>query len=103
MDVADSRYDHKPWNRVAPWGSNEERLVSQALAATDIPHEMIQGIRPPIPRIGMFPEKFGYPTEAFGIRDVVNVETIYPGARVDYAGYNSGRHGSSLLPQNGLF
>lgn len=92
MENADGQYDYS-----RPWQTNEERLTSQALqAVAQLPAEVIQQIRPPLPRVQLFPPKFGYRVDAFGIRDVVNVNTIYPGARTDYSGSNSGYQGTSF-------
>lgn len=79
-----------------PWQSNEERLVSEALGATaGMSMEEIQAIRPPIPRMNLFPDRFGYEKRALGIMDVLDISESYPGARIDYAGNRSGMEGSS--------
>jgi hypothetical protein len=84
-NLADTVYAPKPW------GSNEERLVSESLAATQMPVEVIRAIRPPLPRVQLFPMRTGYgERRAFGIADVVEVDNRYPGARTDYAGMRSG-------------
>lgn len=96
MQSADGVYDH-----TKPWQSNEERLVSESLATTaGMPAAVIQQIRPPLPQVQLFPPKYGYRREAFGIRDVVNVNTIYPGARVDFSGRVSGYQGTSFPALN---
>ena len=71
----DGVYDHtKPWrapvqpDQVAkrwqyngPWSTNAERLVSQALMIMNIPGKDIQAmVRPPLPQIRLFPDRFGY-------------------------------------------
>jgi len=97
MQSADGQYDYS-----RPWQSNEERLTSQALGAiAQMPAAVIQQIRPPLPRVQLFPPRTGYRVDAFGIRDVVNVSTIYPGSRTDYSGSNSGYQGTST-PSLGL-
>lgn len=97
VDQPDARYDYRPWNRVAPWASNEERLVSQALAdQTNVSPAVLASLGPPLPRIVTFPPRFGYRTEALGIRDIKNIDIIYPGSRTDYSGMSSGRHGTSF-------
>lgn len=79
-----------------PWTSNEERLVSQALASASIPGYILQAqVRPPLPRVQLFPPRFGYRTEPIGIQDILDIDRTFPGARVDYSGSNSGYQGSS--------
>lgn len=92
MYPQDGVYDHS-----RPWQSNEERLTGDALAAAaGMATEAIRAIRPPIPRIGLLPNRFGMRKGYLGIRDIVKVDLIYPGARVDYSGSQSGYQGSSF-------
>lgn len=90
---ADTVYD-----KTAPWASNEERLVTAALmAVAGVPGEYIAlNTRPPLRQVVLFPPKFGYRTDEFGIDDVANVNDVYPGARVDFSGSVSGYSGSSF-------
>lgn len=68
-----------------------------ASAALDSPVDPIYQTRPPLPRTNPFPPRYGYGDRpAFGIRDVVNLDVLYPGARVDYAGNQSGMQGTSF-------
>lgn len=81
--------------------SHEEQLVSQALAASQTPADVLQQlVRPPLPRIQLFPPRFGYRTEAFGIDDIIDVSILYPGARVDYSQSQSGYSGTSYPSLN---
>lgn len=90
MQNADTVYAPKPW------GSNEERLMGEALSVANIPGDVIQQtVRPPLPLVQLFPPRFGYRTDPIGIRDVLDVNTTYPGARVDYSGSSSGTSGTS--------
>ena len=82
MQNPDGRYDY-----TKPWASNEERLVSESLAMANLPAEVIQQIRPPLPQVQLFPPRYGYRREAFGIRDVVNGDTIYPGAPTGFSAH----------------
>lgn len=87
---ADSVYAPKPWQ------SNEERLVGEALAAALTPGSILQNtVRPPLPRVVLFPPRFGYRTEEYGIRDILDVNKTFPNSRVDYSGSNSGYSGTS--------
>jgi hypothetical protein len=91
---SDGQYDY-----TRPWQSNEERLTGEALAAAalDGPVDPAYNTRPPLPRTNPFPPRFGYGDRpAFGIKDIVNLDALYPGARVDYAQNNSGMAGTSF-------
>lgn len=116
----DGRYDYtKPWtsNRPAdsignppipkwsysgPWSSNMERLTSQALMAATMPRDQLQEtVRPPLPQIQLFPDRFG-----FGIRsqpsidDIVEVDRMYQNPRVQwFSGSPGGYSGSSRNSQ----
>jgi hypothetical protein len=75
-----------------------ERLTQQALMAATIPGEQIQEmVRPPLPQIRLFPNRFGWgertqPT----IEDVVSVDRVYTDPRISwYSGSPAGYSGSS--------
>jgi hypothetical protein len=111
----DGRYDYtKPWNNpitdqqgrpklpkwsyLGPWASNEERLTQQALMVATLPGAEIQAmVRPNIPQIRLFPDRFGWgertqPT----IDDVVTIDRVYTEPRVSwYSGGPAGYSGSS--------
>ncbi len=62
----------KQWQYNGPWSSNMERLTSQALMVATIPGaEISQMVRPPLPQIRLFPDRYGYDRRAVGIDDVV--------------------------------
>jgi hypothetical protein len=96
MDQANTVYSAKPW------ASNEERLLSQALSVADTPGAILQEtVRPPLPRVQLFPPRFGYRTEQPTIQDVLmNLDATFPGARVDYSGSQSGYQGTSYPSMN---
>jgi hypothetical protein len=99
LDHANSQYD-----TTRPWQSNQERLVGIALQAVALmPVDQIRAIRPPLPRIAMLPPRFGYRQECLGISDIINLDQLYPGARIDYSGSNSGYSGSNAGLTLGLF
>jgi hypothetical protein len=108
----DGVYDHtKPWRSGeptdvvkprwtydGPWASNMERLTSQAIAVATMPGAAIQElVRPPLPQIRLFPDRFGFgertqPT----IDDVVSINRNYMEPRVSwYSGSAAGYSGSS--------
>jgi hypothetical protein len=86
-----------PYERTRPWASNEERLTTEALSAAVIPGAVLQArVAPPLPRVVAFRPRFGYEQRALGIADIVNLDVLFPGARVDYSGSRSGYSGSSF-------
>lgn len=114
--MTDGRYDYtKPWQVASPsndsyanpqprwsyngpWASNMERLTQQALMAATIPGVQLQQlVRPPLPQIRLFPDRFG-----FGFRtqpeidDVITLDRVYTEPRVSwYSGSPAGYSGSS--------
>ena len=112
----DGVYDHtKPWRAGepsdvvkprwtynGPWASNEERLTSQALMVATLPGEDIQKlVRPNLPQLRLFPDKYGYgdrtqPT----IEDVVSVDRNYVEPRISW--YSGGPAGYSGTSRNSL-
>ena len=72
--VADERTAYPPQSYIGPFASNQERLVSQALAVGQMTSEEIQGyVRPNLPQVMLFPPKYGYPEEEVGIKDIITL------------------------------
>ena len=83
--MADGVYSRKPWQAppeaayppqqyVGPFASNQERLLSQSLAVNMMTGAEIQElVRPPLPQIRLFPERFGYTDVELGIEDIINM------------------------------
>ena len=95
----DSYRDPQPkWTYNGPWASNMERLTQQALMVMTIPGAQLQQmVRPNLPQIHLFPDRFG-----FGVRtqpeieDVVSIDRVYTEPRVSwYSGSPAGYSGSS--------
>ena len=96
MQLQDGVYDRKPWvappeaayppqEYMGPFASNQERLMSQALAVATMPGADIQAsVRPNLPQIQLFPPKYGYIQTAYTINDVMDV-TARTYERTDYA------------------
>ena len=93
---ADGVYGKRPWTApeeaamppqayVGPFQSNQERLLSQSMAAWTMTSEEIQQyVRPPLPQIQLFPPRFGYTEYEIGIEDLVNLpRTISTVQRVE--------------------
>ena len=117
MSQLDGRYDYtKPWQsqRIVgqsgnprwtyngPWASNEERLTQQALNAALIPGKDLQEmVRPPLPQIQLFPDRFGFGERTQPeIEDVVTVDRQYVEPRVSW--YSGGVGSYSGTSRNTL-
>lgn len=86
---ADGRYGHKPWDKqlpaapeaafppqdyIGPFQSNQDRLLNQALAVYTMSGQELQElVRPPLPQINMFPERFGYTEDEITIEDIIDL------------------------------
>jgi len=82
---ADGVYNRRPWTApaeaamppqeyIGPFQSNQERLMSQSLAAWNMSGAEIQEyVRPPLPQIQLFPARFGYTDTEIGIEDLINL------------------------------
>jgi len=82
---ADGVYNRRPWTApaeaamppqeyIGPFQSNQERLVSQALASWTMPAaELQEYVRPPLPQIQLFPARYGYLESEIGIEDLVDL------------------------------
>lgn len=113
--TTDGRYDYtKPWNNpitdqqgrpklpkwsyLGPWSSNEERLTQQALMVATIPGaDLAELVRPNLPQLRLFPDRFGYGERPQpGIDDVISIDRVYTEPRVSwYSGGPAGYSGSS--------
>jgi hypothetical protein len=94
---ADGVYSRHPWTApaeaayppqeyIGPFASNQERLVSQSLAVNTMRGPEIQAlVRPPMPQIELFPDKYGYTTEEYGIEDIIDLRGRV-NQRHDYSG-----------------
>lgn len=113
----DGRYDQtKPWDGPGgstpgkwtyngPWSSNEERLTQQALmAAIASPSQIRMNVRPNLPQLRLFPDRFGYGDRLQpGIDDVVSIDRNYVEPRVSwYSGGVAGYSGSSRNSLEGI-
>ena len=93
------------WTYTGPWASNEERLTQQALMVATIPGaELSQMVRPNLPQIRLFPDRFGYGERPQpGIDDVVSIDRVYTEPRVSwYSGGVAGYSGSSRNSLEGI-
>jgi hypothetical protein len=90
------------WSYTGPWASNEERLTQQAIAAATIPSDQIAHlVRPNLPQIRLFPDRFGFgPRTQPTIEDVVSVDRVYTEPRVSW--FSGGPAGYSGSPRNSM-
>jgi hypothetical protein len=89
---ADGVYGHKPWDKdrpglyapkeaafppqeyLGPFQSNQDRLLNQALATwTMSGAELQEYVRPNLPQINLFPDRFGYTDVELGLEDIVRL------------------------------
>lgn len=89
-------YGNRPWQApkeaayppqayIGPFASNQERLLTQSMEVGNMTAAEIQEyVRPPMPQIKKFPERFGYETAAYGIQDIVEM-TGRPATRTDFS------------------
>jgi hypothetical protein len=82
---ADGVYGRRPWTApleaayppqeyIGPFASNQERLLSQSLAAWRMSAAEIQEyVRPPLPQIELFPARYGYTEVEIGVEDLINM------------------------------
>ena len=90
------RYDY-----MGPFGSVQERLLSQALNSITMPAAQIQAVvRPNLPQVDPFRPKFGYRTRAIAITDVMNVDEEFQPERVDFTGSQAGYKGTERNAQD---
>ena len=63
-----------PQQYVGPFQSNQERLVSQSMAAWSMSAAEIQEyVRPPLPQIQLFPARYGYTENEITVEDIVEL------------------------------
>lgn len=82
---SDGVYARKPWiappeaayppqEYLGPFQSNQERLLSQSLASLTMSGPEIQEyVRPPLPQIKLFPERYGFSEEEIGVEDIIEL------------------------------
>ena len=82
---ADGVYSRKPWQApleaayppqayIGPFASNQERLLSQSLAANMMTGaELQEYVRPPLPQVKLFPERYGYTQTEISIEDIIDL------------------------------
>jgi hypothetical protein len=75
-----------PQAYIGPFASNSERMLSQAMAIGRMTASEIQDlVRPALPQVKLFPNRFGYETAEYGIKDIVELSGRIQ-QRVDFSG-----------------
>lgn len=108
-NIANGVYSNRPWIAppeaayppqayIGPFASNQEQVVSQAMASLQMTSEQIQEYcRPNLPQIELFPQKYGYSTKEYGLDDMINlnvpmterVDTAKPAAQAEPSSRNT--------------
>jgi hypothetical protein len=74
--IAPPEAAYPPQAYIGPFASNQEQNLSQAMASLQMSSEDIQQyVRPNLPQIQLFPERFGYETYQYGIEDIIDMES----------------------------
>ena len=96
--IAPPEAAYPPQAYIGPFASNQEQNLSQAMAALSMTSEQIQAlVRPNLPQVELFPEKYGYSTREYGIDDIIElnvpvserVDTPNPAAQAESSSRNT--------------
>ena len=96
--IAPPEAAYPPQAYIGPFPSNQEQNLSQALASmTMVGDQLQQYVRPNLPQIQLFPNRFGYVQTAYGIKDMVDlgariterVDTAKPAAQAESSSRNT--------------
>lgn len=105
MNQPDGRYARRAWSPPLRWtyagpnATHEEQRVQEAIsAATQDGQYLAATVRPPLPQIRLFPERFGYDTTPLRIDDIVNLDRRYKDVRVSW--FSGGPASFSGAPRN---
>ena len=96
----DGKYGYRAWDKpvgvptqaayppqeyIGPFASNRERLMTQAMAVGNMTAAEIQEyVRPNLPQVELFPDRYGYKKEEYDIKDIIQV-TARSNERTDYS------------------
>ena len=96
--VAKPEAAYPPQAYIGPFPSNQEQMLSQALQTWTMPADMIQQyVRPNLPQIELFPDKYGYETRQYGVEDMIDLnvpmteraDTAKPAAQAESSSRNT--------------
>ena len=96
--IAPPEAAYPPQAYIGPFASNQEQNLSQAMASLQMSSEEIQAlVRPNLPQIQLFPERYGYSTREYGLDDIIElnvpvserVDTPNPAAQAESSSRNT--------------
>ena len=96
--IAPPEAAYPPQAYIGPFASNQEQMLSQAMESLNMSSEQIQAlVRPNLPQIELFPEKYGYSTKEYGLDDIIElnvpvserVDTAKPAAQAEPSSRNT--------------
>ena len=96
--IAPPEAAYPPQAYIGPFASNQEQNLSQAMASLQMSSEQIQAlVRPNLPQVQLFPEKYGYSTREYGLDDIIElnvpvserVDTPNPAAQAESSSRNT--------------
>jgi hypothetical protein len=77
---------YPPQAYIGPFASNQERLLSQAIQVGQMTAaEVQQYVRPNLPQIELFPDRYGFSQFEYGISDIIQVSGR-SSQRTDFSG-----------------
>ena len=80
--------------------SYEERMVDEALAASEIPGAVLaEQVRPPLPQIDPWRPRYGYEQRAMGVGDVLALNRLYDDRRWAWTGGPHDWQGSARMTE----
>jgi hypothetical protein len=85
------------WQYLGPFASNEERMTQRALQAAILPGaELAEMVRPPLPQVVPFRDRYGYDNRVPTIFDIMDVGRTYDEPRISwFSGGPAGYGGTS--------
>jgi hypothetical protein len=96
--IAPPEAAYPPQAYIGPFASNQEQNLSQAMASLQMSSEQIQAlVRPNLPQVQLFPERYGYSTREYGLDDIIElnvpvserVDTPNPAAQAESSSRNT--------------
>lgn len=75
----------RPYSQHQPNESAKEYALTEALSIAEVPGEVLLMQTQP-PPVEPHPPRFGYPTKALGLMEVMDVNRYYPDRRMDFSG-----------------
>lgn len=112
--MSDGVYSRKPWQAppeaayppqqyLGPFASNQERLVSQALASQTMDRaELQEYVRPPLPQVQLFPARYGYVNTEYEITDIIDVPGRGPAPQRNESDYSQTPNTTESTNRNSL-